>query len=305
MNDTAKLSGGAGPRSGATSGGASAPAPAPVWRDALAVLGSVEGTFGLSYLHLGSGESYASSGDELFYPCSVIKVPIMCEVFRQAEQGRLDLARKVTVNRDDQVGGSGVLQVLTPGAELPVYDLITLMIVVSDNAATNMLIDLVGMDGVNDLMRRLGLPDIRLYHKLMVVPIDRESVNLMSPNATTGLMTRIARNQVVSMRACESMIRILKQQQYHDHLTKYLPLEPEPGRAAGSLPKVEVAHKNGWIEGNRCCTGIFYLPGQEYVLSVFFKDAKDNRAADDAIAQVGKLVYDWRTGPPGSARPCR
>ncbi len=295
MKGTPKLRSDAGARSGATSSGPAGVAPAPVWRDIHAVLAKVEGVFGLSYLHLGSGESYTCNGDELFYPCSVIKVPIMCEVFRQAEKGQLDLARKIVVNRDDQVGGSGILQVLTPGAELPVYDLITLMIVVSDNAATNMLIDLVGMDSVNDLMRQIGLPDIRLYHKLMVIPVDRKSVNLMSPDATTGLMARIARNQVVSMRACESMIRILKQQQYHDHLTKYLPLEPEPGHATGSLPRVEVAHKNGWTDGNRCCTGIFYLPGQEYVLSVFFKNVKDNRAADEAIAQVGKLVYDWRT----------
>lgn len=133
------------------------------------------------------------------------------------------------MNRDDQVGGSGILQALTSGAELPVCDLVTLMIVVSDNTAANML---------------------------------------------------LARNQVVSLRACEAMGRILKRQQYHDHLTrqqyhdhltKYLPPGPAPARTAGgpervaaravrstgALPKLEVAHKNGWIEGARACAGIF------------------------------------------------
>ncbi len=268
----------------------------PVWREVLAAFEAVEGTWGLSYQHLGSGDSFAVSGGETFYPCSVIKVPIMAEVFRQAEKGQLDLARKVVVNRDDQVGGSGIIQVLTPGTELFVYDLITLMIVVSDNAATNMLLDLCGLDTVNEFMARLGLPGIHVYHKLMIVESGREHENQMTPEATTGLMARIARNEVVSMRACEAMVRILKQQQYNDHLTKYLPLEPGPGRATGSRPKVEAAHKTGWIDGARCSTGIFYLPEEEYVLSVFSKGVKDNRAADEAIARVGKLVYDWRSG---------
>lgn len=269
-----------------------------VWREAVGLLKAVEGTHGLSYLHLGSGESFVVNGDELFYPCSVVKVPIMCEVFRQAEKNRLDLARKVTVNRDDQVGGSGVLQYLTPGVEIPVYDLVTLMIIVSDNAATNMLLDLVGIDSVNEHMRLLGLPDIRVYHRLMTVAVDRESTNLMSPSAITGLMAKIARNQVVSMRACECMVRILKQQMLHDHFTRYLTdlLEPPgpPERATGGLPKLEVAHKTGWISGTRGSTAIFYLPGQEYVLSAFIKDVKDDRAADEALAKIGKMVYEWR-----------
>jgi len=267
-----------------------------VWERVQEIARGVQGTFGLSYLRLGAGERYSFAGDELFYACSVIKVPLMCEIFRLAEKGRLDLARKLTVNRDDQVGGSGVLQVLTPGAELSVYDLMTLMIVVSDNTATNMLLDLIGLDGVTEFMASLGLPNIRLHHKLMVVEAGREQVNVMSPNDTTELMARIARNEIVSMRACEAMIGILKRQQYHDHLTKYLPLEPEAGRPTGSLPSLEVAHKNGWIKGSRLCTGIFYLPGQAYVLSVFSKDVADDKAADEAIARIGQLVYEWVSG---------
>lgn len=192
-----------------------------LWDGVLKVLGETGGTCGVSYLDLGTGERFEHNAGETFYAASVIKVPVMCEVFRQAEAGRLDLARAVRVERDDQVGGSGVLQVLTPGVELPVYDLVTLMIVVSDNTAMNMLLDMVGPESVTAYMAELGLTGIRVYHKLMIVKAGRRHENVMTPKDTTELMALIARERVVSMRACEVMIDILKRQQYHDHLTKY------------------------------------------------------------------------------------
>jgi len=262
------------------------------WERVLETLGRVAGTFGLSYRHLGTGEEFAHNPDGLFYACSVIKVPIMAEVFRQAEKGLLHLGRPVPIARHDQVGGSGVLQYLTPGTELSVLDLITLMIVVSDNTATNLLLDIIGLDATTAFMRELGLPNIRVYHKLQVVAADRQDVNVISPGDMTRLMTLLSQNKVVSMHASIQMIRILKQQQFNEHLTKYLPLEPAEHRATGALPPIEVAHKNGWIGGVRHETGLFYLPGQEYVLTVCTKDAKDDRAADEAIAQVGRMVYE-------------
>jgi beta-lactamase class A len=143
------------------------------WQRISEILAGVEGFWGLSYLHLNTGERFALNGDEAFYPASVIKVPVMCAVFHMAEYEGLDLSAKVTINRDDQVGGSGVLHTLTAGAELSVYDLVTLMIVVSDNSATNMCLDLVGKGNVTPLMEKLGLTQTKLYNKLMVVPVER------------------------------------------------------------------------------------------------------------------------------------
>lgn len=264
------------------------------WQRISEILAGVEGFWGLSYLHLNTGERFALNGDEAFYPASVIKVPVMCAVFHMAEYEGLDLSAKVTINRDDQVGGSGVLHTLTAGAELSVYDLVTLMIVVSDNSATNMCLDLVGKGNVTPLMEKLGLTQTKLYNKLMVVPVEREGVNIMSPNDTTALFAAIASGKVVSLRACEEMVKILKQQQYNDQLSKYLPCEPD--RHVGSLPDVVVAHKTGWVNGTRNDAGIFYLPGQEYVLSIFSKGIKDDAAALEAEAQVGRLVYEYVKG---------
>lgn len=261
-----------------------------LWQQVGDTLAPVAGTFGLSYLHLNTGERYSFNGDETFYAASVIKVPIMCEVFRQAEYEGLDLSRKIAVQRADQVGGSGILQNLTPGAELSLYDIVTLMIIQSDNTATNICIDLIGKANTTRFMEKLGLKNIKLFNKLMVVPVEREGLNYMSPNDTTELLAKIARGECVSLRACEEMVKIMKQQQFNDQLTKYLPLEPD--RCVGSLPDVVVAHKTGWVNGTRNDAGIFYLPRQEYVLSVFSKGIVDDAAAVEAIARIGKLVFD-------------
>lgn len=268
---------------------------AELWAEVDRLLDQAPGTFGYSFLDLGEGRRQARNGDEPFYAASVIKVPLMCEVFRQEHAGRIDFSQRAVISRADQVGGSGVLQVLTPGTELTWWDIVTLMIVVSDNTATNLLIDRCGLDSVNQFMDELGLPGIRLHHKLMVVEVGRRRHNTVTPNDTTELMARIARRRLISERACGAMVDILKRQQYHDHLTKYLPLDAEVH--AGSLPPVAAAHKNGWVNGSRLDTGIFYLAGagrrnRDYVLSVFSKEVADNLAADEAIARVGKLVYE-------------
>lgn len=263
--------------------GSSIAGDAGLWDEVEGILARVKGTFGYSFLDLESGDRRSRNGGQAFYAASVIKVPLMCEVMRQEHAGRTNLSQRTTINRPDQVGGSGVLQILTPGTELTWWDILTLMIVVSDNTATNLLIDLVGPDSVNAFMDQLGLPGIRLYHKLMVVEVGRRHHNTMTPDATTELMARIARRELISERACQAMIAILKRQQYHDHLTKYLPLGAE--RHAGSLPPVEAAHKNGSVTGTRLDTGIFYLPGRpgssgrpgkDYVLTVFTRDVEDD-----------------------------
>ncbi|MGE5561155.1 MAG: serine hydrolase [Chloroflexota bacterium] len=261
-----------------------------LWQQVTDAFASVEGTFGLSYLHLNTGERYSFNGDETFYAASVIKLPVMCEVFRQVEYEGLDLAQKIVINRDDQVGGSGIINNLTPGTEMSLYDIMTLMIIQSDNSATNICIDVVGKPNTTRLMEKLGLHNIKLFNKLMIVPVEREGVNYMSPNDTTELLALIARGKCVSLRACEEMVKILKQQQFNDQLSKYIDLEVD--RHVGSLPDVVFAHKTGWVNGTRNDAGIFYLPGQEYVLSVFSKGIKDDDAAVDVMGRVGKLIYD-------------
>lgn len=261
-----------------------------VWQQVSDIFARVEGTFGLSYLHLNTGERYSFNGDETFYAASVIKLPVMCELFRQMEYEGLDIAKRVVIERDDQVGGSGVIANLTPGSEMSLYDVCVLMIIQSDNSATNICIDAVGKPNTTRFMEKLGLKNLKLFNKLMIVPVEREGVNYMSPNDTTELLAMIANGKCVSLRACEEMVKIMKQQQFNDQLTKYLPLEVD--RCVGSVPELVVAHKTGWINGTRNDAGIFYLPGQEYVLSVFSKGIKDDFAAVEAMGQVGKLVYE-------------
>ena len=145
------------------------------------LLAGFSGTVGLWARSFDSGEEIAWQPLETFPAASTIKVPILCEVFRQAGEGRFTLADARTLKTDDQVGGSGILKDLTAGLALTVKDLATLMIVISDNTATNMLIDLVGLDAVNASCERLGLSGTRLEFRVQRAPEGASVMNRSTP----------------------------------------------------------------------------------------------------------------------------
>jgi len=257
------------------------------------------GVFGVAVKHLGSGEEIYLNAEEPFPAASVIKVPIMAEVFRQAEEGKFRLDQRLKLTAEDQVGGSGILQALSPGLELPILDLVTLMIIVSDNTATNMLLDLVGLDQVNSYMTALGLKNTVVYNKLMVIPAERKGMNTVTPWDMTRLLELMALGKVVSHRACQRMIGIMKKQQYNDLIPA---LFPANDGKIGSLPRWQVAHKTGFISGVRNDVGIVFLPGQEYVISILSKELADDRQGIRTVAEISRAVYDYFTaGKAGAA----
>lgn len=195
------------------------------------------GTLGLWARSLDTGEVVEWQATEVFPAASTIKLPILYEVFRQVDGGRLRLTDTRTLAADDQVGGSGILKDLTPGIALTIKDLTTLMIVVSDNTATNMLIDLVGLDAVNTSCARLGLADTRLEFKMQRAPEGAPARNRSTPADLGRLMALIARGEVLTAQACADMLAILDRQHFTDNITRGLPefdayLEPgkEPAR---------------------------------------------------------------------------
>ncbi len=269
-----------------------------MFRSVQAYLSQAEGTFGIVFDDLTSGAHWEHQADEPFYAASVIKVPIMVEAFHQAHHGRLDLDRqRLTWTRADQVGGDGVIKLLTPGTELPVRDLITLMIVVSDNAATNLLIDRLGRDAIRQCLVRCGMKNSSFYNKLSVVPAQREGVNTITPRDVQHLFLLLARGEAVSQHASDQMIAILKENQDYSRAVKYLPWDEEG--LTGERPPVQVAHKTGSVKGISHDAGLFYLRDRAYCLTILGKGLPDDVYGAEAVARISRLVYDEVAG--GSA----
>lgn len=242
----------------------------------------VPGVLGAGVVDLGSGDRFGVNDTLAFPQGSAIKVAVLVELFRQAEGGRLRLAERVPVRAADQVGGSGVLRHFGDGAsQLSLRDLAVLMIVLSDNTATNLLIDRVGMEAVNGTLRALGLPGTRLQRK-MIRPREsaRGQENLSTPREAVELMARIHHCRLpVGEAGCREMRRILE--------------IPKEGPLPAGLPSgLRVAWKPGGITGVQTAWGIVDLPGRPYALAVMVNYSEGD-AAGEAIRRVSAAVHAY------------
>ena len=282
-----------------------------------ALAASCSGHVGLSARHLGTGEELSWQPGVTIQTASTVKVPIYAEVMRQARHGQVNLAGPVTTHADALTGGSGVLSVLRPGLACTVADLCTLMIVVSDNTATNMLIDLLGgVDAVNRGVASLGYPGILLDHKInlapppLVVPDPRPCPSLAAPLATAtpaalaALMAGLDAGTVIDRAACQQIITTLRYQQDRSMFPRaYLDLARPDGAADGQVPAI--AHKTGYVSGCRADTGLLYLPGDGGVVAycaVADRLADQTMTAlsegDEILGRLGAIVLArWWPGP--------
>jgi beta-lactamase class A len=294
-------------------------------QDAVAeVAAACSGHVGLSARHLGTEEELTWQPEETIQTASTVKVAIYAEAMRQARRGQVNLAAPVTTHRDDLTGGSGVLGVLRPGLTCTVADLCTLMIVVSDNTATNMLIDLLGgVDTVNRGVASLGFPEIRLDHKVnmaplpLVVPSPSPRPSLAAPLATATpavlcrLMAALHAGEGIDPATSQQIITTLRYQQDRTMIPRaYLDLA-----RPGSLPHAQtpaIAHKTGYVSGCRADTGLLYLPGDGGVVAycaVADRLADQTMTAlsegDEILGRLGAIVLArWWPGPgPVPVRP--
>ncbi len=238
------------------------------------------------YEHLGTGRVVQVNGEEAFPAASLIKVAILAEAFRQAGEGRLDLGALHRVDENAKVGGAGILRELHSGLALTLLDLLTLMIIVSDNTATNMVIELAGMAAVNGTARRLGLTQTVLRRKLRSSPgQDRPDGRDVGENTTSAkdmalLLKLLAQGKAISPAADAAMVAMLEAQQVDDRLPLLLPRG------------TRVAHKTGNHRTMRHDAGLVFLPGGgAYVLTVLLKDLSDTVEASLAIARLSRDVY--------------
>lgn len=243
------------------------------------IAGEVPGVMGISIVDLTSGERFGVHDDLVFPQGSSIKIPILIELYRQADAGELRLDEGIRVGRDQMVGGSGLIQRFGDGtSELSLRDLAVLMIVISDNTATNLLIERVGMDRINATMAELGAPQTRVQ-RTMIRPADSAAgrENIATPNEAADLMVRIAGCELPMSEAnCEDMRSILE-----------IP-KSNPGSIPGS---VTVAWKGGSITGVRAGWGIVDVPGRPFAIAMMV-NYSDSAPATEALGRVTDAAYD-------------
>lgn len=188
---------------------------------------------------LPDGSRITHRADEVFKSASTIKIAIMIQLFRRIDAGYLTLDDPYILKEADKVPGSGVLQELHSGIELTLRDVLYLMMSISDNPATNILIDHVGMDAVNATMRELGMEKSLLGRPMRGRPANsEEQENLATPSEFANLMNSILEGTAASAESCMAMLEMLKLQSNSRRIGRFVPEGMEWGSKTGSYDTV-------------------------------------------------------------------
>ncbi|TPG86894.1 serine hydrolase [Brevibacillus laterosporus] len=238
---------------------------------------------------LSTNESFMHQEKQPFYAASLIKVPIMSTVFQAVHEGCFSFEDTITLRAEDLVGGAGVLQHLTPGTPITICDLVMLMIIQSDNSATNILIDLVGEENIRSMLHNTNMSNSLFYNKLMVIPAKLEGTNTITAEDMAKHFRLLATGKIISYDASLKMLSILKKQQVRDAIPYTFP-DPDP-TIIGGLPLWELANKTGSVTDLQHDVGILYV-GQHAILLAFLSRGLDNNSARQTIAKLGKMVFD-------------
>lgn len=259
----------------------------------LPLIAGHRGEVAVAVEHLPSGTRFLHRADEPMPTASLIKLPIMVEVYRQAAAGRIDLDERLTFREEDRTPGSGILTPhFSPGATLTLRDAVRLMIAFSDNAATNLVLGRIGLDSVNQTMESLGLPNTRVHALVFrpatsIAPERSRQFGLGSTTASEmlSLLKRLQAGELVSREACEAM---------REHLRHC-----QDRRMGRLLPAgVKVAHKTGSVAAVRTDAGLIEAPSGTIALCVLTRNNEDQRFSDDNAAEVltariGRAVYEF------------
>ena len=247
-----------------------------------ALVRALPGHIGVYVENLATGETYAHNADDPIEAASVIKLPVMAEAFRKFGNGELDPAERVTIRPQDRLPSCGALTYLDEGITVSLRDLVTLMIILSDNTATNLLIDRVGMDWINGMIDALELRGTRLNRKLFMPELARQGIkNYVTARDMARLLRALLEGRLVSPEASAAMLEILRNQRLNGKMPFHL---HDKGIAC--------AHKTGEDDGVTHDVGVIFA--QQPVIFCFLSERTDvpraERALQDAAALAANLI---------------
>jgi beta-lactamase class A len=257
------------------------------------------GTGGVAAKRLDTGEEIRVNADETTATASTIKVPILIELFRQVEAGAIDLETPLPASAAARTVGSGILRELTEGIELSIRDHATLMIVVSDNISTNVLIDLLGIDRINQTMADFGFTRTHLRERLDFPKIGPDARNLAvtTPGELTAIMEALATGAILSDDSRAAIFDIMGRQHGLNLIPRYLPYYPHPDELGHPDNGLRIANKTGGWTGMRADMALVEWPGVRYVVGIVTEGDSDRRfwaenAGDRVIGRVSRLIFE-------------
>jgi beta-lactamase class A len=244
----------------------------------------LDGVMGVAIEDLTTGDHFFLHEDEVFAQASSIKITVLANLYLQAQQGKLKLTDLYTVQSSDLVPDSDIMDGLTPGVtRITLRDLATMMVAVSDNAATNVLINRVGMQNVSAMLDSLGLTHTRLRRKMMDLQAAKEGrENISTPHEMMTLLDAIYHGKVLNKESTEDFFKVLSTNK-DSWIPRDLPAD------------VKIADKPGALEAVRNDSGIVFVEGRPYVICVmtaFLRNERDGEAAISKVSLAAWQMFD-------------
>ena len=260
------------------------------------LIANFPGIAGVAIKTVGAALTLAINADEIFPTASTIKIHVLTQLLVRAEAGEIDLQELLSIPPENHVLGSGVLAYLKGPVELTLHDIAILMIIASDNTATNLCIDAACLEATNALIQKLGLTATKLQRKMMDhIAAVREQENVSTPHELVTMFELLHQDKP-SPWVAQQTLEILK--------------KPKHGFIDRALPaNVIVANKPGWVDGVMCDAALVYLPRRPYLVALMTKHAMctareqeqflftlaatihEHMANLDASNRYGRLVY--------------
>lgn len=244
------------------------------------IISQVEGSVCINFYDLNKNNVFSINGDKKVLSASMIKLLILAELMKKISENKFSLSDTIMIADSMKTGGDGVLKELNTGHHFTLKELATLMIIVSDNQATNILIDFLGMENINQLGKELRLKKTFLGRKMMDIEARKNGYdNYTCADDISSLLKLIYQEKLINEEASQLMLDILLRQQQGERLQRYLPSD------------IKIAHKCGDLDNLENDGGIIWIGNKAYIL-VVLASGMPNLQCKQTIGKISKFVYD-------------